>query len=175
MAENVKDLVLEIKENLSQVNSSQKDEVRVMKAMLNDPSYKVGIYGKGGKEGEYCPREDAVSIVTSVLHNAVSMSNAEAEVIADKYEFTKNEASAMVNMSKEFINTYLQTGRKLPLGGREKSDISISGKEVKPSTTTYPVKVGFDENGEAIWGKGTKEIKAHMSAKIHAGCPSWVK
>lgn len=175
MPEDVRSLVKEIKTNLSQVNSSQKDEVRVMRAMLNDPNYKVGVYGKNGLEGEFCPREEAVGIVTSILHNAASMPNAEAEVIAKGYEFSKNEANAMVNINKEFINTYLQTGRKLPLGGREMSDISISGKEVKASTKSYPAKMGFDENGEPIWGKGEKNIKAHMSAKIHASCPPWVK
>lgn len=175
MAENVKELVKEIKTNLSQVNSSQKDEIKVMKAMLNDPDYKVGVYGKTGLEGEYCPREDAITMVTSILRNGASMSSAEAEVIAKDYEFSKNEATAMVGINKEFINTYLQTGRKLPFGGRENFDISISGKEVKASTKTYPAKMGFDENGEAIWGKGEKKIKAHMSAKVHASCPPWVK
>lgn len=175
MAEDVKVLIKEIKSNLSQVNSSQKDEVRVMKAMLNDPGYRVGVYGKAGLEGEYCPREDALLIVTSILHNAASMPTAEAEVIAKGYEFSKNESNAMVNINKEFINTYLQTGRKLPFGGRENFDLSISGKEVKASTKTYPAKMGFDENGEPIWGKGEKKIKAHMSAKVHASCPPWVK
>lgn len=173
--ENVKTLITEIKENLSQVNSSQKDEVRIMKAMINDPEYKVGIYGKNGQEGTYCPREDAVGIVSSILHNAASMPTAEADVVAEKYEFSRNEATAMIGISKEFINTYIQTRRKLPLGGRENFDISISGKEVKASTKTYPEKKGFDENGNPIWGKGEKKIKAHMSAKIHASCPPWVK
>ena len=173
--ENVKNMVEEIKQGLSQVNSSQKDEVRVMKAMLNDPDYKVGVYGKSGQEGTYCPREDAVSVVSSILHNAASIPNAEAEVLANKYEFTKNEATAFVGINKECINTYLQTGRKLPFGGREMFDISISGKEVKASVKTYPEKKGFDENGDPIWGKGEKQIKAHMSAKIHASCPAWVK
>ena len=173
--ENVKTLIEEIKTGLSQVNSSQKDEVRVMKAMLNDPDYKVGVYGKNGLEGTYCPREDAIEMVTSVLHNAASIPNAEAAVIADKYEFTRNEATALLGITKEFMNSYLQTGRKLPLGGRETFDISISGKDVIASTKSFPEKKGFDENGEPIWGKGEKEIKAHMSAKIHASCPPWVK
>lgn len=173
--ENVRDLIKDIKDNLSQVNSSQKDEIRVMKAMLNDPDYKVGIYGKNGLETTYCPREDAVSIVTSILHNSVAMPNAEAEAIANKYEFSRSEATALVGINKEFINTYLQTGRKLPFGGRERSDISISGKEIKDSIKTYPEKKGFDENGEPIWGKAEKEIKAHLSAKVHASCPVWVK
>ena len=173
--ENVKSLIKEINSVLSQVSASQKDEVRIMKAMINDPDYKVGIYGKNGKEGIYCPREDATMIVSSILHNAASMPTAEADVISEKYEFSRNEAAALVGINKEFINTYIQTGRKLSFGGRENFDISISGKEVKASTKTYPTKKGFDENGDPIWGKGEKKIKAHMSAKIHASCPPWVK
>ena len=48
MSESVKDLVKEIKTGLSQTSSSRKDEIRVMKAMLNDPSYEVDEYGKDG-------------------------------------------------------------------------------------------------------------------------------
>ena len=40
------ELVRDIRENLSQASSSQKDEVRVMEAMLNDKDYKVGEYTK---------------------------------------------------------------------------------------------------------------------------------
>ena len=50
--ERCKDVISEIKEGLSQRSSSQKDEVRVMRAMLNDPTYSVGIYDKGGKVGD---------------------------------------------------------------------------------------------------------------------------
>ena len=34
----------------------------------------------------------------------------------------KKEAEKFVNVSKEFVNTYLGTKRKLPLGGREKTN-----------------------------------------------------
>ena len=36
----------------------------------------------------------------------------------------------MINISKQFIHTYLETGRKLPLGGREKSNISLVNKTI---------------------------------------------
>ena len=52
-------LLKEIKEGLSQVSSSQKDEVRVMQAMLNDREYVVGIYGKEGKKEDYCPSNES--------------------------------------------------------------------------------------------------------------------
>ena len=56
MAENnvtpttVNGLLEEISTGLSQVSSSRKDEIRVMQAMLSDPSYEVSIYGKDGIE-----------------------------------------------------------------------------------------------------------------------------
>lgn len=66
----VKDLVEEIKESLTQKNSSQKDEIRVMQAMLNDTSFKVDVYGNDGKEGEYCPAEDFKGMVSSIIAEA---------------------------------------------------------------------------------------------------------
>ena len=42
--ENVKEVIDDIKNNLTQRSSSRKDEVSVMKAMLNDPEYTVDVY-----------------------------------------------------------------------------------------------------------------------------------
>ena len=39
----VVELLKEIQDTHKQVSSSQKDEVRVMQAMLNDTSYEVGV------------------------------------------------------------------------------------------------------------------------------------
>ena len=72
--ENVQNLINEIKNNLTQKSSSKKDEVRVMKAMLNDTSYKVAVYDKSGKTGEYCPAESAKQIVSSVLQHSAGIS-----------------------------------------------------------------------------------------------------
>jgi hypothetical protein len=147
MSERVNELVKEIKSNLSQTSSSQKDEVRVMRAMLNDTEYKVGIYSKDGKEGEYCPADDARKMISSVISSATKIPAAEAEKLAHNHEFSKNEATSMIGISKEFVNTFLETGRKLPLGGREKSNVALSIKEVESSTRTYPKKVGVNSDG----------------------------
>ena len=47
----VKKIIEEIKEGLSQQSASSKDEEKVMQAMLNDDSYKVDLYSKDGKIG----------------------------------------------------------------------------------------------------------------------------
>lgn len=172
---NVRELIAEIKGSLSQKSASQKDEVRVMREMLNDMSYEVGVYGKDGLEGTYCPAKEARQMISSVIASTTKISNAEAEQLANNYEFKKSEASAMVGISKQFVNTYLETGRKLPFGGREYSDISIIGKDVEATTRPYPKKVGIDEEGKAIYETAQIEVKPHRSAKIISSCPSWIK
>ena len=67
MSEKVVDLVKDIRTNLKQRSASQKDEVRVMKAMLNDKDFKVGEYTKEGKVGEYSPYEDSRKMVSTIL------------------------------------------------------------------------------------------------------------
>lgn len=173
--EKVHELLNEIKTNLSQTSSSQKDEVRVMKAMLNDRDYAVGIYGKDGKEGEYCPANDARAMMSSVISSAAKVSQPEAEKMMDAYEFKKSDATTMINISKEFVNTFVQTGRKLPLGGREKSNVALSLKDIEASTRSYPKKVGVNDDGTARYEKAETKVGAHQSMKIHAPCPSWVK
>ena len=172
--ENVRELVKEIRDNLSQKSSSQKDEARVMKAMLNDREYEVGIYGKEGKEGTINPAKEARAMIASVMTSAAKIPVAEAEKLAEAHEFKKSEAANMINISKEFVNTYLETDRKLPLGGRETSDVSLIRKEVKESTRTYPSKVGVNEDGTPRYEHVPVKVKAHNSVKVVAPCPEWV-
>lgn len=178
MAENattVKELLNEISKGLSQVSSSRKDEVRIMQAMLSDPSYEVSVYGKEGVEGTYNPTEDFRGMCASIISNAAKVPMAEAKQLMENYDVRKSEASSMVNVSKEFVNTFLQTGRKLPLGSREKSDVSLSLKKVDASTRLYPMKVGVNDDGTDRYSKTPTTIPAHESVRVHAPCPSWVK
>ena len=169
------DLLNEINNNLSQTSSSRKDETRVMQAMLSDPSYEVTIYGRDGAEGVYNPTKDFRSMCASIISNAAKVPVAEATQLMEDYSVRKGEAVSMVNISKEFVNTFLKTGRKLPLGAREKSDVSLSLKKVEASTRMYPQKVGVNDDGSDRYSKTTTSIPAHESVRVHAPCPTWVK
>lgn len=173
--ENLKEIIADIKGSLSQTSASRKDEVTVMKAMLNDTTFSVGVYGKEGLVDNYCPAEDARSMVAGILKGAAHVSNQEAIQLAGNYEFTNSDATSMVRISKEFVNTYLETGRKLPLGGREKSDVSLAKKEVPESTKIYPMKIGVEADGSDKWGTGKKNVPAHESVKVYSSCPDWCK
>lgn len=168
-------LVKEIKDNLSQVSSSNKDEVRVMQAMLNDTNYEVGVYGNSGLRETYNPAKDFRGMITGIISSTAKISKEESASLVDAHEVTKSEAATMVNISKEFVNTYLATGRKLPFGGREKSNIAISGKDLKETIKTYPKKVGVNEDGTDRYESGERKVPAHFTAKVYGSCPDWVK
>lgn len=171
----VKDLINEISTGLSQTSSSNRDEVRIMQAMLNDTDYQVSVYSKDGVVGEICPAIDFRNMCASVMSNAAKIPMAEANQLMADYSVRKSEAEAMVDISKEFINTYLQTGRKLPLGAREMSDISLSIKHNPASIRTYPMKVGVNEDGSDRYAKYPTTIPAYDTIKVHGSCPPWVK
>lgn len=171
----VNDLLKEIKDGLKQRNASQKDEVRVMQAMLNDDSYKVDLYSKEGKVGEYCPAEDYKNMITTVISSTTKISKDEAKALAQEHEASKNEAATMVNISKQFTLSYLETNRKLPLGGRADSNFALSLKEVPEKVKPYPRKVGVDESGADIYETINKTTPAHIGLKAHGSCPTWLK
>ena len=82
----------------------------------------------------------------------------------------------MVGLSKEFVNTYIETGRKLPLGGREKSNISIAKKVKKERVGNTPRKVGVNADGtDKYESTASAPIPEHGSLKVYSSCPSWVK
>lgn len=168
MGENAKQVIGEIKEICKNQHAvSKKDEIAVMKAMLNDTTFSVGIYDKSGKVGDYCPAEDVRKMLSNVIANTTKISNKEASELAANYEFTKSDATTMINVSKEFINTYLPTGRKLGLGGRETSDIKLLWKEIPEKVAGIPNK-GSSDRSSAI-------IPAHSGIKTSNPCPVWLK
>lgn len=173
--EKVNELVQEIKKNITQVTASQKDEVRVMRAMMNDKEYVVDVYGKDGVEGTFCPSQAVRAMSASIMASAAKIPQAEAAALMDIYEFKKGEATNLVEVSKEFVNTYVHTGRKLPLGGREKSDVSVGLKEIEAGMRPYPKQVGVDGAGKAIYGRGEAYVGPYESLKVFAPCPTWTK
>ena len=174
--DSVRQLVEEIDKNRNQIGASQKDEVRVMQTMLNDKDFKVDVYGNSGIEGVYCPFEESRIMIANILKDTAKISTKEAAELSNNYEYGKKESAIMVGLSKEFINTYINTGRKLPLGGRERSNISIVKKEKKAKALSYPKKIGVNEDGtdryEIVDDGVTPD---HISLRVFGGCPSWLK
>lgn len=166
----VKNLVNSIKEDLNhQTSSSMKDEVSVMMAMMNDKTYIVEELGKDGQVvGTFCPAEIATRMAANIIKGATKVSTAEAEELANSYEFGKKEATAMVTLSKEYINTYLDCGRKIKFGNREGKSLVLSQKEKETYECKFPKKVGYDSNGNAQYELSTTTIKGYKEVKANS-------
>ena len=127
METTVKSVVSSIKKDLRQSSSSSKDEVTVMMAMMNDKTYKVDELGKDGQVvSTYCPAEVAQDLAATIIKSATKVSAAEADELAKNHTFGRKEATAMVTMSKEFVNTYLDCGRKIKFGNREGKSLVLA-------------------------------------------------
>lgn len=174
--EDVKKLVAEIKSNITQKKGSNNDEVQVARAMLNDKNYKVGVFGKAGQVDTFCPAEVAREMSATTISQAARIPKAEARQLMDNYEYDKSEAEAFVGLSKEFVNTYIQTGRKLPLGGREMSDVSLSLKHVEGGNRRFPVPGGIGDNGKRTAAtSGEVYVPEYETIKAVGPCPAWRK
>lgn len=162
----VKDLVSSIKKELSQSSASAKDEVNVMMAMMNDKTYSVDELGKDGQVvSTYCPADVATDLAANIIKGATKVSTAEAEELAKNHTFGKKEATAMVTLSKEFVNTYLDCGRKMKFGSREGKSLVLSQKEKEATNCTFPKRVGYGDDGKPIYQLATTEIQAYKEVK----------
>ena len=162
----VKEMVSTIKKDLRQSSASSKDEVSVMMAMMNDKSFTVDELGADGQVvSTYCPAEVVQDLAANIIKGSTKVSTAEAEELAKNHQFGKKEAGAMVTLSKEFVNVYLDSGRKLKFGNREGKSLVLSQKDKEASTCNFPKRVGYSEDGKAIYQLSTSEIPAYKEVK----------
>lgn len=141
---NINDLMKEIKEvTQKQKAASRVDEIRVMKMMLNDPEYKVSVYDRNrGLIGTRCPREEAVKFVTSTTCAITGLETKSATELASNYEFSKKDAMFFLDNSRDFMETYLSTGRKYPIMQTVDSEAALFIKPVASRVKSNPSSVG---------------------------------
>ena len=157
--EKVNELINKARENNSK-RANLKLEQDVMLGLLNDKEFKVGVYKKDeGKVDEISVYETSRELVSSILNNAGHLNKDEAVDLAHKYEFSKQDANNMIDISKEFVNTYLTTGKKINFGSRESVNMSLVMKHHDTSTKT--TQVGGLNSGVFE----TKEVPAHNTVR----------
>lgn len=133
-------LMSEIREvTKKQKSASRVDEIRVMRTMLNDPDFSVSIYDKNkGYIGTRCPREEAVKFITNVSSTITGLDMKSTQELANSYEFTKRDATFLIENGRDFTTTYLSTGRKLPIVQSEKSEASLLLRHVEQREKNVP-------------------------------------
>lgn len=133
-------LMAEIKETTKkQKSASRVDEIRVMRTMLNDPDFSISIYDRNkGYIGKRCPREEAVKFSANISSAITGLDMKSAMELANNYEFTKRDANFLLENNRDFTQTYLATGRKLPIVQSEDSEASILYRNVDAKEKCIP-------------------------------------
>ena len=152
-------LIKEIKQSAKQISINKIDEVKVMKAMLNDKDFKISIYDKSeGLIGEKCPAEEARQFLSSVIQGSTGLDAKDSKHLAENYEFSKKDAVFMVNNAKDFMEVYMQTGRKINIIQNSTGEASIFAKSIPAATKRIPAKQGSPETKEIFIPSYTKII-----------------
>lgn len=134
-------LISDIKKSTTQLSSSKIDEVNVMKSMLNDKNFKIGIYDKNdGYVGEHCPADEATMFIKNIIQGATGLDSRDSLHLAQEYQFTKKDAAFMLSNMRDFIDIYTSSGRKINIIQNKTTEASIFVKEVSASTKKVPDK-----------------------------------
>lgn len=134
-------LVTEIKKSTTQVAINKVDEIRVMKCMLNDPDYTVGVYDKNlGYIGERSPHEEAVTFAKNIISGATGLDSRDSRHLAENYEFTKRDACFLLDNMRDFVQTYMGTGRKLNIMQTAATEACLFTKPIEAGVKSVPDK-----------------------------------
>lgn len=163
------ELMKEIKEiTKNQHSSSKVDEIRVMRAMLNDPDFTVSVYDKNkGYIGTRCPREEALKFVVNTSTAITGLDVKSARELAQNYEFTKRDASFLIENGRDFTQIYLETGRKYPIVQGEDSEAAIFLREVKSKEKSVPDSTTNSTKSTIVPG--------YNKVVCRSRCPKYVK
>lgn len=137
----LEELVLEIKKGTKQVSINKIDEVRVMKCMLNDKDFELGVYDKStGYVGQRNPHNEAVNFVKNIISGATGLDGKDSRHLAENYEFTKRDANFLLDNMRDFIQVYTGTGRKINIMQTSATEACLFTKPIEASTKSVPDK-----------------------------------
>ncbi len=167
MASELQQLVSDIRKNTKQIAVNKVDEVRVMKSMLNDPEFSIGVYDKTqGYIGQKCPHNDAIKFVKNVIQDATGLDAKDSQHLADNYRFTNRDANFLLNNMRDFLYVYTGTGRKINVMQSADTEATLHIKTVNSQTKMIPDK---DKPGK------TKKVKTSGYTKLVSvsKCPKY--
>ena len=139
---NMNELIKDIKSKTkNQIAINKADEVRVMRTMLNDPEFTIGVYERNtGYVGDRSPYHESREFVKHVIMGATGLDGQDSEHLANNYEFQKRDAIFLIDNARDFVQTYLSTGRKFTLMQSGATEADIFTKVVPSGTKQVPDK-----------------------------------
>jgi len=134
-------LISEIKKNTTQLAVNKVDEVRVMRSMLNDKDFSIGVYDRAmGYVGQRSPHNEAVKFVKNVISGTTGLDGKDSMLLAENYQFSKRDATFLLDNMRDFLYVYTSSGRKINIMQSADSEASLYTKEVKSTMKKVPDK-----------------------------------
>lgn len=152
--------------------ASQKDEVSVMRSMLNDKNHNIDLYDNESCNRLFCVSIETKDMVSKIISTQCDIPFDQAKRMVDDYEFDNEDAQTMIDISKQFVSTYLTTGRKLAFDSTRNTEIALSEKHVPEHTVFHPVKINHKDGSSETIIRETK-VSAYDQVKAYSRCPTW--
>ena len=160
-------IISDIKRNTSQIAINKVDEVRVMKSMLNDKDFTIGIYDKNnGYIGQKSPHNEAVKFAKNIIAGSTGLDSKDAMHLAENYEFTKRDANFLLDNMRDFMQVYMSTGRKINIMQTESTEACLNTTVVKSRDKKIPDK---SNPGNSKFIKTSPFVKLVSSSR----CPKY--
>ena len=94
--ENAREVIAAVRDSVSQHSASRKDEITVMKAIINDPEYSVDVYDKDGK----LLRDAKDKGSTYTFENLINNTNYKVKLTCHSDEFGDASSSEETSTTK---------------------------------------------------------------------------
>lgn len=159
-------IISEIKKSTTQIAANRVDEVRVMKSMLNDKNFSIGVYDRNiGYIGQKCPHNDAVKFVKNIVSGTTGLDNKDSQVLAEKYQFTNKDANFLLSNMKDFLQVYTTTGRKINIMQSADTEAALYTREINSSKKQVPDKDNPGKTKEVTTSPYTKLVSVSKCPK----------
>ena len=164
----LEEIISDIKKNTKQRSINKVDEVRVMKSMLNDPEFTIGVYDKSsGYIGQKSPHNEAVKFVKDIVAGTTHLDNKDSQVLAENYKFTTKNANFLLDNMRDFLYVYTNTGRKINIVQSAKSEACLFTKEIGSSNKSVPDKDNPGHTKQITTTPYTKIVAVNKSPKYN--------
>ena len=159
-------MVAQIKKETKQVSINKVDEVNVMRTMLNDKNFSIGVYDKNsGYVGQRCPHDEAVLFVKNIINGATGLDTKDSRVLAEQYEFTKKDANFMLTNMRDFLSVYTSTGRKINVMQNANTEACLFTKDVPEGEKYIPDKEHPGKSKKIVTAPYTKLVSSTKAPK----------
>ena len=164
-------IVSEIKKTTAHQKAiNRADEVKVMKSMLNDPDFTIGVYDRSnGYIGQKSPRKEAVKFVRDIVSGTTKLDNKDSQLLAEQYQFTTRNANFLLDNMRDFLYVYTGSGRKINIVQSATSETCLFAKYIPSAEKTVPDKDNPGTTKRIKTTPYTKIVATNKSPKYNTG------